>query len=92
MTKEAEIMEFLETKMFKPILESPNISDRFKKATRGLGIRMDQRNAQGMIEYFWANVVDANQKHASYGRMLKNEPFAEFDEVVTEFRIRFKEL
>lgn len=92
MTKEQEILDFLESKMFNPILNSAQASDRFKKATRGLRLRMKQRNAQGMIEYFWNNVVDANAKHANYGRMLQNERFPEFEEVVTEFRLRFKEL
>ena len=92
MTKEQEILDFLETKMFNPILKSPAASERFKTATRGLCLRMKQRNAQGMIEYFWGTVVDAKAKHANYGRMLQNEGFSDFDEVVNEFRLRFKEL
>lgn len=92
MTKEQEILDFLETKMFTPIQKSPAVSERFKSATRGLRLRMKQRNAQEMIEYFWNTVVDAKAKHANYGRMLQNEGFSEFEDVVNEFRIRFKEL
>lgn len=92
MTKEQEILDFLEVKMFTPIIDSASASDRFKKATRGLRLRMKQRDAQGMIQYFWSTVVDATAKHAHYGRMLQNEGFTELEEVVSEFRVRFKEL
>ncbi|MEA4902082.1 hypothetical protein [Desulfitobacterium sp.] len=92
MTKEDEILEFLEVRMFKPILNSSTTSERFKGATRGLKIRLKQRDAQGMIEYFWRNVVDATAKHANYGRMLQNEKIADFENVVDDFRVRFKEL
>jgi hypothetical protein len=92
MTKEDEILNFLETRMFMPILNSPVTSERFKKATRGLRIRLKQRDAQEMIQYFWNTVVDANAKHANYGRMLQNEKFSDFDEFVNDFRVKFKEL
>lgn len=92
MTKEQEILDFLEETMFTPILKSASTSERFKTATRGLRLRMKQRNAQGMIQYFWSTVADASAKHAKYGRMLQNEGFSSFEDVVNEFRIRFKEL
>jgi len=92
MTKEQEILDFLEVNLFNPILQSPSTTERFKTATRGLRLRMKQRDAQGMIKYFWDTVVDTNVKHANYGRMLQNERFPEFVEVVNNFRVRFKEL
>lgn len=92
MSKELEILNFLEVKMFTPILESSSTSERFKKATRGLRIRIQQRDAQGMIKYFWNTVVDSKAKHATYGRMLNNEVFPEFEDVVNEFRVRFHEV
>lgn len=92
MTKEDEIISFLEGRMFVPILNSPNTSDRLKKATRGLRLRLKQRNAQEMIQYFWNNVVDTQAKHATYGRMLYNERFSDFEEVINDFRLNFKEI
>ena len=92
MTKEQEILDFLEVNLFNPILQSPSTGERFKVATRGLRLRMKQRDAQGMIQYFWNTVVSTNEKHANYGRMLKNEVFTEFEEVINNFRVRFKEL
>ncbi|WP_088226837.1 hypothetical protein [Desulfosporosinus sp. FKB] len=92
MTKEQEILDFLEVNLFNPILQSPSTSERFKKATRGLHLRMKQRDAQGMIQYFWNTVVDTKTKQANYGRLLENEGFSEFEEVVANFRVRFKEL
>lgn len=92
MTKEEEILNFLELRMFVPILKSHAASDRLKKATRGLRLRLKQRNAQEMVQYFWNNVVDTQAKHATYGRMLYNEKIPDFEEVVNDFRVRFKEL
>ena len=92
MSKEQEIIDFLERKMFNPILMSPNTSERFKVATRGLRLRLQQRDAQGMIQYFWNTVADPKAKHATYGRMLRNEDFPEFEEVVSEFRVHFHEV
>lgn len=92
MTKENEILDFLESRMFVPILNSSAASERFKKATRGLRIRLKQRDAQEMIQYFWNTVVDAKAKHANYGRMIQNEGILDFEEVINEFRVKFKEL
>ncbi|AET67083.1 hypothetical protein Desor_1426 [Desulfosporosinus orientis DSM 765] len=92
MIKEQEILDFLEAKLFNPILQSPSTTERFKSATRGLRLRMKQRDAQGMIQYFWNTVVDTNAKHANYGRMLQNEGFPEFEELLNDFRVRFKDL
>ncbi|HVJ48540.1 hypothetical protein [Desulfitobacterium sp.] len=92
MTKEDEILDFLEARMFAPILNSSTTSERLKKATRGLRLRLKQRDAQKMIQYFWNTVIDANAKHANYGRMLQNEGITNFEEVVNDFRVKFKEL
>lgn len=91
MIKEQEILDFLEGKLFSPILQSPSTTEQFKSATRGLRLRMKQRDAQGMIQYFW-KTVDAREKQAKYGRMLQNEGFSELEEILSEFRLRFKEL
>ncbi|KUO78559.1 MAG: hypothetical protein APF81_07885 [Desulfosporosinus sp. BRH_c37] len=92
MNKEQEILDFMDVNLFNPILQSPSTAERLKSATRGLRLRMKQRDAQGMIQYFWNTVVDTNAKHANYGRMLQNGGFPEFEEVVNNFRVRFKEL
>lgn len=92
MSKEQEVLDFLEVNLFNPILQSPSTAEGFKTATRGLRLRMKQRDAEGMIQYFWNTVVDTNAKHAKYGRMLQNEGFPGFEEVVNNFRLRFKEL
>lgn len=92
MTKEQEIMDFLNVKMFEPILNSSMASERLKKATRGLRLRMSQRDAQGMIQYFWSQVADPKNKHANYGRILQNGLCIEFEEIANEFRLRFSEV
>lgn len=92
MIKEQEILDFLEAKLFNPILQSPSTTERFKSATRGLRLRMKQRDAQRMIQYFWNTVADTKAKHANYGRMLQNEGFPEFEELLNDFRVRFKDL
>lgn len=92
MIKEQEILDFLEAKLFNPILQSPSTTERFKSATRGLRLQMKQRDAQRMIQYFWNTVADTKAKHTNYGRMLQNEGFPEFEELLNDFRVRFKDL
>lgn len=53
-SKEAEIMDFLQERVFEPVLRSPTVSERLKQGVRLTIARMNQRDAAGMIHYFWS--------------------------------------
>jgi len=48
--KEREMTEFLHQQVFDPILQSPVASERLKQGVRYTMIRMEQRDAEGMVQ------------------------------------------
>ena len=56
-TKEREIMDFLHARVFDPILASPEASETLKRGVRYTIMRMEQRDAQGMVQYYWSAII-----------------------------------
>jgi len=90
MSKEDEIMEFLHQNVFDPILNSQDASDSLKKGVRYTIMRMQERNAVGMISYYWSAIV-GTEKSTEFARMMCSEGFTRFEEVIDEFRDRFND-
>jgi len=88
MTKEEEIMEFLNKRIFNPILNSPKASDTLKRGVKYTIMRLNERDAKGMVSYFWA-AMRGTEKSNRFARKLKAEGFERFEEVYVEFRERF---
>jgi hypothetical protein len=55
--KQAEIMDFLFSRIFEPILSSPNASEKLRQGVRLTIMRMEQRDAAGMIQYYWSAII-----------------------------------
>ena len=53
MSKDQEIMDFLHENVFDPILNSQNASNELKQGARMTIVRMNERDAKGMIAYYW---------------------------------------
>jgi len=90
MTKEEEIMNFLSTRVFDPILESARASQHLKKGVRYTIMRLGQRDALGMIKYFWSAIVGTEQS-IQFSKLMKEEGFDRFEEVLEDFRDRFND-
>jgi hypothetical protein len=88
MTKEHEIMSFLHEKIFDPILNSPDAPDDLKKGVRYTIMRMNERNAEGMIHYYWSAII-GTERSIGFARRMKDEGFTRFEEALEEFRVRF---
>ena len=86
--KEQEIMEFLHEHVFDPILQSPTSSARLKQGVRLTIMRMQERSARGMLNYYWAAMKGTDRSNA-FARLMETEGFARFEEAVVEFRERF---
>jgi hypothetical protein len=69
-SKEAEIMSFLQDRVFGPVLASPRASDRLKQGVRMTVTRMNQRDAAGMIHYFWSAIVGQSAARVSRRRCV----------------------
>ena len=51
MKKEDEIIQFLDDRIFNPILNSETASDSLQRGARMTRMRMRERDAKGMISY-----------------------------------------
>jgi hypothetical protein len=91
MTKETEIMQFLHQRVFDPVLDSPTASERLKQGVRLTIMRMEQRDAVGMIQYFWS-AVTGTERSIGFAKLMKDEGFDRFEEAIDEFRTRFSDL
>jgi len=91
MKKEQEIMQFLHKRVFDPVLNSDTASENLKRGVRLTIVRMEQRDALGMMQYFWS-AVTGTEKSIGFAKLMKNEGFDRFEETIDEFREKFSDL
>lgn len=91
MTKEQEIMQFLHERVFDPVLNSDTASTKLKQGIRMTIVRMEQRDAVGMVSYFWS-AVTGTERSIGFAKSMKDEGFDRFEEAIDEFRTRFSNL
>ena len=72
MTKEEEIMRFLEEHIFEPILSSSSASKKLKQGVRLTKMRMGKRDDEGMRHYYWSAIV-GTEKSIGFAKILKKE-------------------
>ena len=91
-TKEAEIMAFLQQHVFEPILSSARASERLKQGVRMTIVRMSQRDAAGMVHYYWSAIV-GTERSVNFADDMRREGFTRFEDpgVIDEFRRRFND-
>jgi hypothetical protein len=86
--KETEIMGFLHEHVFDPILSSPQASEKLKQGVRGTIMRMEQRDAEGMVQYYWSAII-GTERSIGFAALMRQEGFGRFEEALEEFRLRF---
>ncbi len=86
--KEQAIMDFLHQRVFDPILHSAAASEKLKQGARLTIMRMEQRDAEGMIQYYWSAII-GTERSIGFAALLRQEGFERFEEALEEFRIRF---
>ena len=90
MKKEDEIIQFLDDRVFNPILNSETASNSLKQGVRLTRIRMLERDAKGMISYYWSAIV-GTERSIGFAKMLMDANFIRFEEIIDEFRKRFSD-
>jgi len=88
MSKEDQIMDFLNEKIFDPILNSPTAPREIKEGTQRTIDYLRQRDAQGMIDYYWACIIGSNRS-IEFSRKMRAAGFPRFEDIIEEFRDRF---
>ena len=91
MTREEEVMQFLSENVFNPILNSSDATDSLKRGVNYTIMRMNQRNAAGMIHYYWSAII-GTERSTQFARQMREEGFTRFEEVIDEFRRVVKEM
>lgn len=86
--KEQEIMGFLHEHVFDPILNSPTASHELKAGIRLTITRMEQRDAVGMVSYYWA-AMHGTERSIGFAARMRQEGFDRFEEAIDNFRVRF---
>jgi hypothetical protein len=86
--KEQEIMDFLHQRIFDAILQSPAASEKLKQGVRYTIMRMEQRDAAGMIQYYWSAII-GTERSIGFAALMRQEGFDRFEEALEEFRVRF---
>jgi predicted glycosyl hydrolase (DUF1957 family) len=90
MTKEEEVMSFLQERVFDPILNSKVASAELKQGVRYTIMRMNERDYIGMVTYYWSAIV-GTERSAPFARQMRAEGFIRFEECIDEFRERFSD-
>ena len=90
MNKEEEIMQFLHENVFDPILSSKDASENLKKGVRYTIMRLKERDALGMIQYYWSAII-GTERSIGFAQQMRAEGFTRFEEVIDEFRDRFSD-
>jgi len=88
--KERQIMDFLHSHIFDQILESADASEKLKQGVRLTITRLQERDAKGMIQYYWSAIV-GTERSVGFAALMRQEGFSRFEEAIDEFRIHFND-
>lgn len=86
--KEKQIMDFLHEYVFDPILSSPHASPALKSGVRLTIVRLQQRTAEKMVQYYW-NAIIGTERSVGFSARMRAEGFTRFEETIDEFRRLF---
>lgn len=88
MTKEQEVMAFLNEKVFDPILDSKTCSPTIKIGIKLTIGKMNRLSAEKMVQYFLALTTE---NAVIFSKFMKDQKLASFEDVVEEFRNKFND-
>jgi predicted glycosyl hydrolase (DUF1957 family) len=88
--KKVEVLGFLHEHVFAPILNSQASSETLKRGVRYTIVRMNERDAAGIVGYYWSAIIGTDRS-TEFARSMRSERFTRFEEVIDEFRDRFND-
>lgn len=88
--KQTEIMDFLTSRIFEPIRSSSNASTKLRQGVQLTIMRLEQRDAAGMIQYYWSAII-GTERSVGFAAQMRKEGFSRFEEALEEFRVRFND-
>jgi predicted glycosyl hydrolase (DUF1957 family) len=88
--KKAEVLRFLHEQVFDPVLVSPKASKSLKNGIRQTIMRMNQRDAKGIVHFYWSAISGTDQS-ISFAEKMRQEGFKRFEDIIEDFRTRFND-
>jgi hypothetical protein len=68
----------------------PQASEKLKQGVRNTIMRLEQRNAAGMIEYYRSAII-GTERSIGFAALMRQEGFDRFEEALEEFWRRFND-
>ncbi len=88
MGKKEDVLSFLNEKIFDPILNSPKASVLLKQAIRTSLMRLNGKDAEGIVEYYLSHMI-GTEKQTKFSELMRAEGFNHFEEASDEFKNKF---
>jgi hypothetical protein len=89
-SKEEQIMDYLMSNVFNPILDSDKATNSLKQGVRLTIMRLNERDAFGMLSYYWSAII-GTERSTKFAKLMKQEGFVRFEELIDEFREMFND-
>lgn len=89
-SKEKQIMDYLMSNVFTPILDSDSASSSLKQGIRLTIMRLNERDAIGMLSYYWSAII-GTERSTKFAKLMKKEGFVRFEELIEDFREKFND-
>ena len=86
--KKAEVLAYLNEMVFHPILDSDRASSKLKAGIRMTLARMNDRDAVGIVHFFWA-AIEGTDRSIPFASQMRREGFTRFEDIVELFGERF---
>ena len=65
-------------------------SEKLKRGVRYTIMRLEERDAAGMIQYYWSAIV-GTERSVGFAALMRKEGFGRFEEAIDEFRLHFND-
>jgi predicted glycosyl hydrolase (DUF1957 family) len=88
--KKTEVLRFLHERVFDPILDSPSASNSLKSGIRQTVMRLNERDARGIVQFYWSAII-GTERSSTFAKKMREEGFTRFEEIIEEFRNRFND-
>jgi len=86
--RKEEVLSFLHDQVFDPVLSSSTASAALKQGIRLTVTRMGQRDARGIVQFYWS-AISGTDRSTLFAKRMRQEGFKRFEDVIEEFRDRF---
>jgi hypothetical protein len=85
-------MGYMHEHVFDPILGSDRASNSLKQGVKLTILRINERDARGMLQYYWS-AIHGTERSIRFADLMRQEGFSRFEDpgILDEFRRRFND-